>query len=159
VAVRLGPVALSFAGTAKFEEVDQIARKAQVKAQGADVKGRGGANAIVKFALEPATSGTKVMVNTDLNLSGSVAQYGRASGMIQSVAAQLIGQFATALRHEISDGVTATMVPEGGRPPSAPVTSEVSPLAGKPINGLSLLLSAFGQILRSMFGRVRGSKG
>src|SRR5215469_3696224 len=51
VSVRLGPVALTFAGTARFEEIDAVAHRARVKAQGTDAKGRGGANGVVTFAL------------------------------------------------------------------------------------------------------------
>src|SRR5215472_13967723 len=43
VGVRLGPVALAFAGLVTFEEIDQANRRARVKAQGTDSKGRGGA--------------------------------------------------------------------------------------------------------------------
>ena len=94
VAVRMGPVVLAFAGTAKFEERDDTAHTARVKAQGTDSKGRGGASATASFRLEPNGSGSKVLIDTDLNLSGSVAQYGRSAGMIQTIAAQLINQFA-----------------------------------------------------------------
>ena len=144
VAVRLGPVALSFAGTAKFEEIDHAAHKARVKAQGSDVKGRGGASATVNFALKPAAEGTKVVIDTDLNLSGSVAQYGRASGMIQSVAAQIISQFAAALRGAIGKSpapAAPTAAPEAAATaaasaaPVSPTTSATAP-AAKPIGGL-----------------------
>ena len=101
VSVRLGPVALTFEGEANFEEIDDATYTATVKAQGRDPKGRGGANATVTFYLEPSDSGSKVLIKTDLTLSGSVAQYGRGVGMIQSVASQLIGQFAKALEIEI----------------------------------------------------------
>src|SRR5262245_13993044 len=75
--VKLGPVALTFAGTVKFEEIDEANRTARVSAQGTDAKGRGGANAASMFRLEPAGSGTKVLVHSNLTLSGAVAQYGR----------------------------------------------------------------------------------
>ena len=94
VSVRLGPVALTFQGAASFEEVDEQNHSATVKAQGADAKGRGGANANVGFRLEPADGGTTVKIHTNLQLSGSVAQYGRGVGMIQDLASQIIGQFA-----------------------------------------------------------------
>src|SRR5579863_10700150 len=58
VAVRLGPVALSFAGTVKFSEKDEAAHKARVMAQGKDSKGRGGAHANVDFQVEPAAMGS-----------------------------------------------------------------------------------------------------
>ena len=101
VSVRLGPVALTFQGTASFEDVDNDAHKASVKAQGADAKGRGGANANVTFHLEPSDAGSTVKIHTDLQLSGSVAQYGRGAGMIQDVAGQIIGQFAKNLSNKI----------------------------------------------------------
>src|SRR5262245_54901322 len=88
IAVRLGPVALAFAGIITFEELDAANHRARVKAQGTDAKGRGGANATASFRLEPAGGGTKVMVHTDLALSGAVAQYGRGVGLIQATAAQ-----------------------------------------------------------------------
>jgi hypothetical protein len=97
ISVRLGPVALTFAGTVKFEEVDNDNRKARVRAQGTDAKGRGAAQAMAAFRLEPAAGGCKVLVHTDLSLSGAVAQYGRGVGMIQATAAALIGQFANNL--------------------------------------------------------------
>ena len=34
ISVKLGPVALVFAGSAKFEEIDEAQKRAQVKAQG-----------------------------------------------------------------------------------------------------------------------------
>jgi carbon monoxide dehydrogenase subunit G len=160
VAVRLGPVALSFAGTVKFETIDAEARTARVKAQGSDVKGRGGASAVVDFALEPLEGGTKVVIATDLNLSGSVAQYGRASGMIQSVAAQLIDQFAASLRGEIgrTDAAAADrhdMAPGADQLSADAVTTPVAPTIppASPISGLSLLARAVWDMLRGWFRR------
>src|ERR1700748_3770621 len=73
IGVRLGPVALTFAGIVKFEEIDNANRTARVKAQGTDAKGRGGANAAASFRPEPTAAGSKVLVHTDLTLSGSGA--------------------------------------------------------------------------------------
>ncbi|MBM3486543.1 MAG: hypothetical protein FJX67_07900, partial [Alphaproteobacteria bacterium] len=92
VSVRLGPVALTFAGTAKIENRDDVNHSARVKAQGADSKGRGGANAEVDFRLVPAGTGSAVLIHTNLNLSGSVAQYGRGVGMIADLSSALIKQ-------------------------------------------------------------------
>ena len=57
IGVRLGPVALAFAGTVKFDEIDDAAHTARVAAQGSDAKGRGAANATASFHLEPAGGG------------------------------------------------------------------------------------------------------
>ena len=108
VAVRLGPVALAFAGLVTFEEIDNANRTARVKAQGTDSKGRGGANATASFRIEETGGGSKVLVHTDLNLSGSVAQYGRGVGMIQTTAAQIMNQFAANLKAQIArEGASA----------------------------------------------------
>src|SRR5208283_2566291 len=75
---------------------------ARVKAQGSDAKGRGAANATASFRLEPAGTGSKVLVHTDLALSGAVAQYGRGVGIIQATAAQIMTQFANNLKAQIA---------------------------------------------------------
>lgn len=157
VAVRMGPVVLAFAGTAKFEERDDETHAARVKAQGSDSKGRGGANAVVNFHLEPSGSGSKVLIDTDLNLSGSVAQYGRGAGMIQTIAAQLINQFAKSLEKQIarSTPVVAAATPSAAAEPGAP-TAKLEPKpsaarAAKPIGGFTLMMGAIWAALSGLF--------
>jgi carbon monoxide dehydrogenase subunit G len=141
VSVRLGPVALTFAGQVKFTDIDEAGHKARVKAQGKDSKGRGGANANVDFRLEPSPLGTRVLVKTDLTLSGAVAQYGRASGMIQDVAQQLIGQFADNLKAQLA----ASQPTKGDVPPKP----QPQP---KPISGFRLIFAVLANALRRLFG-------
>ena len=101
IGVRLGPVALTFAGIVEFKEIDEAARTARVAAQGTDAKGRGGANAASVFRLEPVTGGSKVLVHSNVTLSGAVAQYGRGVGMIQATASALMNQFANNLKKQL----------------------------------------------------------
>jgi carbon monoxide dehydrogenase subunit G len=151
VSVRLGPVALSFAGTASFEEIDDATRHARVKASGIDQKGRGGANAVTSFSVEPAAEGSRVVVKTDLNLSGSVAQYGRGAGMIQEVAQQLIGQFAANLRRQLA-AETAASAPVATRATTAvPQPGPQPPV--KPISGFRLFALALWGRFRRLLGR------
>jgi uncharacterized protein len=103
IGVRLGPVALTFAGTVVFEEIDNAGYSARVRAQGNDAKGRGSAQAKTTFRLEPSAVGSKVLVHTDLSLSGAVAQYGRGVGMIQATASALMNQFASNLKKQLAD--------------------------------------------------------
>jgi hypothetical protein len=159
VSVRLGPVALSFVGTARFEEIDETAHRARMKGQGSDAKGRGGASGIVTFALSPTVGGTKVEVNTNVNLSGSVAQYGRGTGMIQDVATQIIGQFANSLSAMIAHekaAQPAAVAPSGaGASEAAPSASVSEPppfQSAKPISGFSLILRVLWNALRRMVG-------
>ena len=133
IAVRLGPVALAFAGVIRFDELDNANHTARVSAQGSDAKGRGGANATAAFRLEPAAGGSKVLVHTDLALSGAVAQYGRGVGMIQATAAQIINQFAGNLKAQLAATPAATAASDASAPPSAP------PPAARPISGFALM--------------------
>jgi uncharacterized protein len=135
IGVRLGPVALSFAGVVKLEDIDEANRTARVSAQGTDAKGRGGAQASSSFRLVPAGDGCKVLVHTSLTLSGSVAQYGRGVGIIQATAAQLINQFASCLKQKLAQEGTPAPVAASVEPPPAPVDSS----AARPIAGFTLL--------------------
>ena len=159
VSVRLGPVALTFEGEASFEEIDDATYTATVKAQGRDPKGRGGANATVTFYLEPNDSRSKVLIKTDLTLSGSVAQYGRGVGMIQSVASQLIGQFAKALEVEIvsnkGEPEAQTALADTSESPMepAPGSEEKTTTEIREISGFSLFFAALKNWLRGLFDR------
>jgi hypothetical protein len=166
IGVRLGPVALTFAGTVKFEEIDDANHKARVAAQGNDAKGRGAANATAAFHLEPAGSGTKVLVHTNLTLSGAVAQYGRGVGIIQMTAAQIITQFANNLKAKLAqDGATT---PPADAPPLSPASapsapaprpmppvaaSQPAPAAAKPISGFALMVNVLWASIKRLFGR------
>ena len=145
IAVRLGPVALAFAGVIKFEELDGVNHTARVKAQGSDAKGRGAANATAAFRLEPAGSGSKVLVHTDLALSGAVAQYGRGVGIIQATAGQIMTQFAANLKAQIADrGPVAPPLQGPGAQPSAPA-------AARPMSGFSLMAQVIWNAIVRLF--------
>ena len=103
ISVKLGPVALTFNGQTTFEELDTANFSARLKAQGTDSKGRGGAHANVTFRMEPQENNTKVIINTNLQLSGAVAQYGRGVGMVKDLSQQIIGQFADNLAKDVID--------------------------------------------------------
>jgi carbon monoxide dehydrogenase subunit G len=152
VSVRLGPVSLAFTGTAKFEEIDAVARTARLKAQGADQKGRGNAAAKVVFGLAPVAGGTRVNVETDLTLSGAVAQYGRAAGMLQEVAQQIIGQFARSLQEMLH--ATRPAAPAQADVADAAPVAVAPPSAAKPISGFALIVRV---LLNSVMGLFRKS--
>ena len=162
VSVRLGPVALTFAGDARFEDRDDEGHSARVKAQGRDAKGRGGANANVDFRLIPAEDGTTtVEIRTDLQLSGSVAQYGRGVGMIKDVATQLIDRFADALHEQIvAERGTANEAEEAAPDPAEAQPAPPPVQAAKPISGVSLgasvMWNAFLRWLKGLFGGRSG---
>jgi carbon monoxide dehydrogenase subunit G len=138
VAVKLGPVAVSFLGTARFEEIDEAGRRVKVKATGTEQKGRGGAQALVEFSLvETSPRVTHVAIVTDLSLNGAVAQYGRGAAMIQDMAQQMVGRFATALKAHIEAG-------ESDRVAAA--------VAAQPVSGFALVFGALWRAARRLFG-------
>jgi len=145
ISVRLGPVALVFAGVVKLDEVDSANHTARVTAQGNDAKGRGGANATSSFRLESAGAGTKVMVHTDLALSGAVAQYGRGVGIIQATAAQLMAQFAENLKAQIA--AQETPATPGEPAPALP--------PARPISGFALMARVIWNAIARLFGGAR----
>jgi len=99
VAVRMGPVRLSFDGTAHVTERDEAARRMVVHAHGSEEKGRGQASMAVTATLARAGRGTRVAVAQDLQLAGAAAQYGR--GMISDVSSVLMRDFARNLQNRI----------------------------------------------------------
>jgi uncharacterized protein len=150
ISVRLGPVSLAFAGRVAFDDIDDVNHTARVKAQGSDGKGRGAANATAIFRIEPMGTGSKVLIHTDLMLSGAVAQYGRGVGMIQATAAQIIGQFAENLR--------AALARQPASPTAAPETlvTSAAPPPAAPISGLSLMLRVIWSRVVALFGTRPG---
>jgi uncharacterized protein len=144
VGVRLGPVSLSFNGTVTFEEIDEEAMSARASARGADEKGRGGADAKVRFVLDPIDGGTRVKVSTTLNLSGSVAQYGRASGIINGVANQITSEFANNLKAQITADQAGA--------PLAGTTVDAVPSAA-PISGFRLIWKVIRTWIAGLVGR------
>jgi carbon monoxide dehydrogenase subunit G len=138
---KIGPLLLTFNGEAEIVAVDDAAQTAKVMARGNDEKGRGSASAAIDFALAPDPAGSRVAVSTELNLAGSVAQYGRGTGMMNSIASQLISQFAKNLE-------TMIRAAAGEKGMAAP--------DGKPIAGLRLVGGALKDAMVRKFGR--GSK-
>lgn len=177
--IKVGPVELQFRGEGEFFDVDPVAHAAKLRAKGSDAKGRGSFQAEMAFALTAQGNETRAVVNTDITLSGSVAQYGRGSGLIKEITNQLTTQFAANLSALIAaDRVmqNASMQAGGGMQaaspvveasPSAPPTltqpaavstpstqpaSQPSTVAAAPISGLSLLFGALKAIVRRWFG-------
>jgi uncharacterized protein len=100
VKIKVGPVTAQYEGVARFAERDDDAHHAVLRAEGRDVRGQGNAAATIDVTLAAQGTGTEVRVDTDLELAGRVAQFGR--GVIADVSGKLIGQFAARLEQEMS---------------------------------------------------------
>jgi hypothetical protein len=96
VKIKLGPISSQFKGEASFLEKDDEAHRAVIKASGRDIQGRGNASAEITAAAESLSpTSTRVVVTTDLHITGKVAQFGR--GILGDVSAKLMEDFATNL--------------------------------------------------------------
>ncbi|MCZ7530902.1 MAG: SRPBCC family protein [Acidimicrobiia bacterium] len=92
VTVKLGPVTTAYRGVASMREVDEAGMRLVISAKGRETRGQGQASANVTVELRPEGDGTRVSIDTDLTVSGRVAQFGR--GVMEDVSARLLAQFA-----------------------------------------------------------------
>jgi uncharacterized protein len=107
IKVKVGPVSLTYRGTAKFTERDPDAKVMVLDASGKETRGAGTASATVRASLEPESSGqaTKVSMHTTMNVTGRPAQFGR--GVMVEVGGKLIEKFADNLAQMISGNAAA----------------------------------------------------
>ena len=108
VKVKLGAIATEFKGDAYFVERDDENYTCKLNGKGRDTKGRGNASADISAAAESLSpTSTKVVVTTDLHITGKIAQFGR--GILGDVSTKLIDQFAQNLNEMIdADGIDDT---------------------------------------------------
>jgi uncharacterized protein len=102
VKVKLGPLSLTYKGTAKFTDKDQASHAISIEATGKETRGSGTASATVQAKLTPGDSAgqTLVSIHTSLNVTGKPAQFGRS--LLPEVSGKLIQQFATNLEAMIN---------------------------------------------------------
>jgi carbon monoxide dehydrogenase subunit G len=122
IKVKVGPVSLTYRGTAKFTERDPDARVILLEASGKETRGAGTASATVRATLEPEAGGegTTATMHTTMNVTGRPAQFGR--GVMVEVGGKLVEQFAQNLRQLIAEdgaaggnaAATATDKADGG---------------------------------------------
>jgi uncharacterized protein len=121
VRVKVGPVVSQYAGTATFASKDDAAHRAVIDAKGKDSRGSGNASALITAQLTAdGPDRTVVTVETDLTISGKIAQLG--GGMIKEVSTKLLGQFVGCLEERLAADV----------PGAAPVAAEPAGSAGTP---------------------------
>ncbi|TLQ42152.1 SRPBCC family protein [Streptomyces marianii] len=140
VKVKVGPVTLTYRGTAVFEEKDEAAHRMVLKANGKELRGQGTARATVTAGLTASDEGTAVSVRTDFAVTGRPAQIGR--GVMAEVGDRLVGRFADCLSEQLAGAPRADAgagtaagagaaaagpaVPGAGEPP-APASAAAEP--------------------------------
>ena len=95
-----------------------------MRAEAKDQRGQGTAAATITSRMEPVDGGTRVRVETDMQITGPVAQFGR--GVMQDVSGKLMGRFADCLAEEIADAPAAA--PAAAAPAEAVATGRAGVL-------------------------------
>jgi carbon monoxide dehydrogenase subunit G len=138
VKVKLGPLSLTYKGTAKFTDKNQANQTITIEANGKEARGAGTASATVQADLNPADAGasTLVSIRTLLNVTGRPAQFGRS--LLPEVSGKLIAQFAADLEAMItadnagahSEAAGASGADEAGAGEHAPAAGPTGDVAG-----------------------------
>jgi len=122
VKIKVGPILAQFKGQASFVSRDDTNFLASLKAEGRDTGGKGNASATITARLEPVSaSSAKCTVDTQLNISGKVAQFGR--GALADVSDKLLLQFVDNLNTLIASQ------PVESAPSAAPTAASAAPTA------------------------------
>lgn len=143
VKVKVGPIQAQFKGQANFVERDDVAHKVVLKGEGRDTTGKGNASALITAEMTSVdASNTSVTVNTDLSVTGKVAQFGR--GAMADISDKLLAQFVVNLNSLIAEQ-PATAAPTAAAP--AP-TEGVRTIESADVAPLNLLSAAGSPILK-----------
>jgi hypothetical protein len=102
VKVKVGPITAQYKGVARIVEADVATRRIVIKAEGRDTRGQGNAAATVTASLRADDTGTEVGIDTDLHVTGKVAQFGR--GVMADVSSKLLAQFVECLHAMVLTG-------------------------------------------------------
>jgi len=141
VKVKVGPVSSKYAGVARFVERDDGAHRAVIEAKGRDAGGQGNVAATVAATLTAQGEGTLVRIDTDLAMSGRVAQFGR--GVIADVSGKMFDEFAQRLEREVGGGSSGPSL-DGAQPAEPAPSDDAIDLVGM---SRSALLTRVGPLL------------
>lgn len=125
--LKIGPMRVEYRGTATLSEVDEEHHTAVIALNAREAKGQGSALATIRNRLEPVDGGTRVTAQTDLQITGPQAQFGR--GVIEDVGKRVLGEFSQRLEQRIAgtpeSGVAAE---QGAETPAGGATGRSSEL-------------------------------
>jgi len=161
IKVKVGPVSLTYSGTARFIERDDQARSITMEASGKETRGSGTASATVHSSLTDEGGQTKVVVRTTMSVTGRPAQFGR--GVMAEVGGRIIEKFATNLATLLAGGAPAEagLATGNGAGPEAAASGPAAPApvraAGAvPLEELGLPVRAYNSLRRVGIHTVDG---
>jgi hypothetical protein len=117
--VKVGPMTINYEGTARMAAVDEQARTADIEVRAKEAKGQGTAAAVIRNQLFEEAGGTRVAAETDLQVTGRQAQFGR--GIMQDVAGRMLGDFARRFEEHLTapQPTSDNGAPSHAAPPAA----------------------------------------
>jgi len=122
VRIKVGPVTVSYNGTAHITSRDAASRTATLKAEGRETTGSGSAQATTSMAVAEDGDVSKVTLTTDFTVVGRVAQFGR--GIMEDVSRHLVGQAAECIQAKLeapaASAAEAAVEPEAATASAAP---------------------------------------
>jgi carbon monoxide dehydrogenase subunit G len=153
IKVKVGPIVMTYAGTARFTERDPGAHVITLEASGKETRGAGTASASVRSMLEGRGGETHVVVHTTLNVTGRPAQFGR--GVMSEVGSKLIGIFASNLADMLgaeaaqqAGAEPAQPAAEPAQPAAEPAQAPAGPAAEQPLESLNLSIRSYNSLRR-----------
>jgi len=151
IKVKVGPIAMTYAGTARFTERDPHAHVVTLEASGKETRGAGTASATVRSMLEGQGEQTHVIVHTTLNVTGRPAQFGR--GVMAEVGGKLIGIFAG----NLADMLSADQAPAAAAEGTADAAAESSAAGSEGADADVIVGADFGGSSATDPGAVAGA--
>lgn len=157
IKIKVGPVTSHYSGKALLTVRNEATRHVEIQADGRDSKGSGNASATITADMTKDGDGTRVVIHTDLKISGKVAQFGK--GMIAEVSGKLIGQFVDCIEQRLlGDAIVDEVAAESATTSSGSSTAEPAPSAGapklkavpKPVEPLDLMDLAGGSVYKRL---------
>jgi carbon monoxide dehydrogenase subunit G len=129
VRIKVGPVTVSYNGTARITARDAETRTATLEAEGRETTGSGTANATTVMTVAADGESSTVTLTTDFTVVGRVAQFGR--GIMEDVSRHLVGQAAECIQSKLeapppSAAATADDGTSGAASRTTPATPAVS---------------------------------
>ena len=156
VAVKFGPANMSFRGQVEVLGLEPASRTLRLAGKGTDTTGGSGASMDLTARVHAIDAVSCNLVGTsEVSVSGKAAAFG--GRMMDSVADQLLKQFADnfAVKVKTLQAQTAAQPPPapGGAPAAAEAAMAPGSEPARPLNGLALLWAAVKDWLRSLFER------
>ena len=98
--MKVGPIKARYRGTLRFLELDPDARRAVMRVRADEASGQGQAEARIVSAIEEGDGAACIRMETDLQIRGKVAQFGR--GAMEQVAGRMLERFAANVEKAIA---------------------------------------------------------